>query len=692
MPEMPGRVDFWTIGYPIWGVVVYTLLIIAPVAAAAAFYPRYRIWRLGKPMPDLGPWMPRIQGVGRLFIKDILGHRRFIKRELYPGLMHFFLFWGFTFLLIATSLSALEFNFHEYNPLNFNFPTAYFRVQADFVWDVFGGLFATIGLVMAVLRRYIMRPSRLHTVADDTLFLVLVGALLVTGFLVEGLRVAGTDPSPVWAAPIGYLVSLAFGGMEPRTIGITYATIYWTHVGFVAVSFIYIGVHFSKISHILLSPVNALLRSNRPLGALRPMGDIATLERFGAQDIPDFTWKQLLDFDSCTNNGRCEDVCPAHLSGKTLSPRAVIQSLRAFSSDRAPALLAVKAGEQPPPAEPDMISRVNSTAIWDCVTCRACMEACPVFVEHIDSIVDMRRYLVMEKAEMPDGAAAVLMNMEQRGHPWRGTQSTRTDWMEGMGVKTLAEDPEVEVLLWVGCTPALNPANQRVPRAVASLLKVAGVKFGVLGSEETCSGDPARRIGNDYLFQTMAQQNIETFNRYNVKKVITLCPHCFNNIKNEYPQLGGDYQVYHYTEYVDELIQEGKLKPIKSVNMEMTYHDSCYLGRHNRVFEAPRNIAKAIPGLTLHEMEKKRENGFCCGAGGGHMWMDDSGGRRINHMRTEQFLETKGDTLGVSCPFCFQMFQDGITAKGVQETKQTKDLAEILAESVGVEDGDGTQA
>ncbi|MDO8751074.1 MAG: heterodisulfide reductase-related iron-sulfur binding cluster, partial [Dehalococcoidia bacterium] len=579
MPEMPGRADYWTIGYPVWGALVYTMLILAAVGVGATVYRRYQVWRLGKPMPDLGPWGPRIQGAAKLFVKDIFGHRRFIKRELYPGLMHFFLFWGFTFLLIATTLSALEFNFNHYNPLNFDFPTARFRVQEDFLWDVFGGIFATIGLVMAALRRYIMRPSRLNTFADDTIFLVLAGALVATGFVVEGLRVAGTNPSPIWAAPVGYLVSLAFVGMEPRTIGVTYAIIYWTHVGIVGASFIYIAVRFSKISHVLLSPLNALLRSNRPLGALRPMGDIATLQRFGAQDLPDFTWKQLLDFDACTNNGRCQDVCPAFLSGKTLSPRALIQSLRAFSADRAPVLLAVKPGEQPPAAEPDMISRVNPTAVWDCLTCRACMEACPVFIEHIDSIVDMRRYLVMEKAEMPDGAAAVLMNMEQRGHPWRGTQSTRTDWMEGMGVKTLAEDPEVEVLLWVGCTPALNPANQRVPRAVASLLKAAGVKFGVLGSEETCSGDPARRLGNDYLFQTMAQQNIETFKRYNVKKVITLCPHCFNNIKNEYPQLGGNYQVYHYTEFMAELIEQGRLKPIKPVNIEMTYHDSCYLGR-----------------------------------------------------------------------------------------------------------------
>jgi len=314
------------------------------------------------------------------------------------------------------------------------------------------------------------------------------------------------------------------------------------------------------------------------------------------------------------------------------------------------------------------------------------MEECPAMVEHVDSIVEMRRFMVMERGEMPDGVRTVLVNLEQRGHPWRGTQATRTDWMEGTGVKTLAEDPDVEVLLWVGCTPALNEANQHAPRAMAALLKAAGVRFGVLGAEETCTGDAARRLGNEYLYQLLARRNIETFNRYNVRKIVTLCPHCFNTIKNEYPHLGGSYQVYHYTEFIDGLVQQGRLKPSKPVNVSMTYHDSCYLGRHNSIYDVPRRVARAVPGLTLHEMERRKQQSFCCGAGGGHMWMEDSGGRRINHIRTEEFLQTPGDILGVSCPFCLQMLQEGIEAKGAQDTKQVKDLLEILLESVEVEE------
>jgi Fe-S oxidoreductase len=682
---MPGREEFWNIGYPLFGIFVYALAIIAPLAVFFAFYSRYRIWLLGRPMPDLGPWGSRIKRTLKLAATDIFAHRRFVKRELYAGLMHFFLFWGITFLLIATTIGALEFNFHNYNPFNFDFPTARFRVQEDFIWDVFGGVFTTIGLTMAAIRRYIFRPSRLNTFADDTYFLLFGFALVFTGFIIEGLRIAGTNPSPPWAAPVGYIFSLMFDGMSDRTIRITHATIYWIHVAIVIVAFLYLATRFTKISHVLFSPLNALLRSDRPLGALRPMGDLETLSSFGAGDITGFTWKQLLDFDACTNNGRCEDVCPAHLSGKSLSPRKLIQSLHSYASERGPQLLTADPVNEIPPGQ-DMISSVDPTAVWDCITCRACMEACPVFVEHIDSIVDMRRYMVMEQAQMPEGAENVLLNMEQRGHPWRGTQSTRTDWMDGTEVKTLADDAEVEVLVWVGCTPALNEVNHKSPKALASILKAAGVKFGVLGNEEACSGDPARRLGNEYLYQTLAQQNIDSFNKYNVKKIVTLCPHCFNNIKNEYPQLGGVYEVYHYTEFVDELIQTGRLRPLSQVNVEMTYHDSCYLGRHNQIYDPPRRIAQAIPGLKLHEMERRRENGFCCGAGGGHMWVEDSGGKRINHMRTEQFLETKGDTIGVSCPFCFQMFQEGITSKGLQETKQTKDLLEILAESLKEDD------
>ena len=284
---------------------------------------------------------------------------------------------------------------------------------------------------------------------------------------------------------------------------------------------------------------------------------------------------------------------------------------------------------------------------------------------------------------MPETAMNALLSMEQRGHPWRGTTFTRTDWAEGLDIPLLADHPDAEVLFWVGCTAALEQRSQSVARSMASVLKRAGVDFAILGVEEGCTGDPARRMGNEYLYQIMAQQNIDTLNSYNVKKVVTICPHCFNTIKNEYPHLGGDFEVLHYSEFVAELITDGRIKPLVEINTTLAYHDSCYLGRHNGIYDQPRQIAEAIPGLKLVEMERCRNQGFCCGAGGGHMWMEESRGSRVNHVRTDQYLETEADTVGVSCPFCLQMFEEGIGTKEVQDTRRAKDLLEILDESLG---------
>ena len=309
-------------------------------------------------------------------------------------------------------------------------------------------------------------------------------------------------------------------------------------------------------------------------------------------------------------------------------------------------------------------------------------------VEHVPTIMDMRRHLVLEESKMPETAMDALLSMEQRGHPWRGSEFSRTQWAEGLGVRTLSGHPEAEVLFWVGCTSALEAKSQRIARSMARVLQRAGVDFAILGEEERCTGDPARRMGNEYLFQIMAQQNIETLNRYDVKKVVATCPHCFNTLRNEYPQLGGNFEVVHYSQMVDELIREGKLRPVNSVAGEVAYHDSCFLGRHNGIYDEPRRIAKAIPGLKLVEMEPRcRERGFCCGAGGGHMWIEESRGERINHVRTEHFLETGAETVGVSCPFCLQMLEEGVEAKGEASEKKVKDLLEILAESVGEGDG-----
>ena len=401
------------------------------------------------------------------------------------------------------------------------------------------------------------------------------------------------------------------------------------------------------------------------------MGDFMSLDRFGASDVTDFTWKQLIDFDSCTNCGRCQDQCPAHASGKVLSPRKIIQDLRTYSTDRAPALLAAKKnGEEPPAPEKDVFAYVDPEAVWSCTTCMACVQACPVFIDHIDSIVDMRRNLVLEQANIPDTAMEALMNMEQRGHPWRGTQYTRTDWYDGMDLRTLAEHPEAEVLFWVGCTAAMDERSQKVARAMASVLKRAGVDFAVLGAEETCTGDPARRLGNEYLFQIMAEQNIETLDRYNVKKIVTICPHCFNSMKNEYPQFGGNYEVMHYTQFVSGLIDEGKIKPV---------------GRVDTVMALPRLLLHRAAQRHLRRAEENRRRDSRPGVGGDgaaapracillrrgwrQMWMLEES-PKVNHIRTDHFLNTGADTVGVSCPFCLQMMSEAFHPRASRTTSR----------------------
>jgi Fe-S oxidoreductase len=344
---------------------------------------------------------------------------------------------------------------------------------------------------------------------------------------------------------------------------------------------------------------------------------------------------------------------------------------------------AVLAGEEDPYQGVAMIGDIiTEDVLWSCTTCRACEENCPVSIEHIDTIVDMRRNLVLEQGRMPDTAEAALRSLEQRGHPWRGTQETRTGWTTGLDIPLLADNPEAEYLFWVGCTGALVDRNIQVTRALARILRAAGVSFAILGDEETCTGDPARRLGNEYLYQMLAQQNIETLRNYRVRKIVTHCPHCFNTLKNEYPQFGGQFEVLHHSQLIAQLLQEGRLTPAQALTEKVTFHDACYLGRHNDIFAEPRQVLQAIPGVQMQEMRWNQRKGLCCGAGGGHAFMEVNIGRRVNHIRTEQAIETGAAVVATGCPFCMQMFEDGIKAKGAEETMRVRDLAELIAQTL----------
>ena len=671
---------------PTW-VGVYLVTVLAFSVAGYVLY--HRVFRLifqGKKVARFDRPVERMMGA----LTIVLGQRKVLQRvgrsdpgsrsiDL-AGIGHASIFWGF----LSFTLSYVIFIFG--NSIWPPFGETLLTITGVRVFSIYLDIFAAVilaALFWALLRRWVAKPHRLSfdlTRKSESIIIVgLTGALMVATLLVHASHVAGGGAGPEAAAIIGgglgrWLQGL---GLASGAAGNLQEIFWWLHLGIILAFAIYIP--FSKHIHMVAAPLNAYFRSLEPRGTLAAI-DLENTERFGAGRVQDFTWKQLLDGYACAVCGRCTDVCPANLTGKVLSPMHIVENLKEHM---------LKIGHQgprnPEHVEPMPIigQAIPEQAIWDCVSCGACMEECPVVVEHVPTIIDLRRNLVLEESKIPETGMSALLSMEQRGHPWRGTQYSRTDWAEGMDMPKLADHPDAEILFWVGCTPALEQRGQGVARSMAKVLKAAGVDFAILGDEETCTGDPARRMGNEYLYQTMAQQTIETLNRYNVKKIVTLCPHCFNTMRNEYPQFGGIYEVLHYSQYIDDLIRQGRVKPIKMMNTTVAYHDSCFLGRHNGVYDQPRNIAKAIPGLKLVEMEPHcRQRGFCCGAGGGHMWIEESQGTRINHVRTDHFLETEADTVGVSCPFCLQMMTEGIQAKGKDAEKQAKDILEILAESL----------
>ena len=456
---------------------------------------------------------------------------------------------------------------------------------------------------------------------------------------------------------------------------------WWFHSRLTFGIILYAGLVFSKLQHIVVSPLNIFFRSLGPMGAPAPIDiEKAESEPLGVGTIKDFTWKQLLDLDACNSCGRCQDACPAWSSGKPLSPRKLVQDLKvhmltaavlpANQSDNAPPLV----GEAPSEAE-----------IWACTTCGACQETCPVYVEHVVKIIDLRRNLVLVQNKMPETAQVMLRNMQSRGHPWAGIQSMRLrgDWTSGLDLKILAEGDTAHTLFWVGCTGALVERNVAATLAMTRVLKAAGVDFAVLGEAETCCGDPARRAGYEFQFQIMAEQNIETLKNYHIDEIITSCPHCYNTLKNEYPKYGGDFKVVHYTQLMADLVRQGKLKLTRDLNSRLTYQDPCYLGRYNNVYSEPRQILGAIPKAKLEEMERSRKTSFCCGGGGGHMWIEEQPGTtKINQMRLEHALKTGAETVVTACPFCLQMFEESIEHKNVKDSLKARDLVEIVEAAI----------
>ncbi|HVR88098.1 MAG TPA: (Fe-S)-binding protein [Candidatus Limnocylindria bacterium] len=660
---------------PTSGAGALVLLVLAAAGFGAFLYRAGKLYRYLR----LGRNEQRTGGLGRRFRDEVviyLLQRKLLKRPyIVRGLAHAFIFWGFIVITIGTADLLLN------GVVGRRVPGT---ESAVFVWavDVFAVLVLS-SIALAGVRRAFFKPPRMHIALDGYVILGLIAVLMVSLVALESAGVASAlvargQTSP----PVGALLAPFLGG--PAAVAL-FAGAWWVHVVTVLAFAAYLPQ--SKHLHIVTTLPNVFFRSERPRGALRLIEQIEDQETFGAASLRDLSWKQHLDGYTCTECGRCSDNCPALATGKALDPQKIVLDLRDLLLREGDQLLKDPTAAGTPPAHQ---LATKPEELWACTTCAACVEQCPVTIEHIDKIVDMRRYLTMQEAAAPPEAQRAMTNIERAGNPWGEAASTRADWAAGRGVPTFAEKPDAEYLYFVGCAASFDRRNQRVAKALARILGAAGVSFAILGTEETCNGDPARRMGNEYLWQQQAQRNIETFAAYKVRKVIASCPHCFNTIANEYPQLGGRYEVVHALQLVQDLISEGRIAFSGGETETVAYHDPCYLGRHNGIYEDPRAVMDALPGVELMEIEPHhRERGFCCGAGGGRMWMEEQPGQRVNHRRVEQILAageaqgTQPAKVASGCPFCLIMLEEGVGAKGIQEQLRPVDVLELVASRLG---------
>ena len=644
-------------------------ILLALVIFSWGFYKRTRNWRIGVSDNRSDKIWFRIKS----FLVDGIIHRR-ILQDLYPGSIHLLLFLGF---LVPFSVIIVT-------QFMFTLPPLLARILSLSL-DIIA-LAAVAGLILAMYRRYVTRPSRLDNQPSDLAVLILILIILLSGIILESLRlsVIGKD-AQAWA-PVGRIIAslINITGLSSQAKALLATVFFRIHFFVVLGTIAYIP--FSTLFHIVSSPLNMIYRSLEPKGTLSHLDlEDEEAETFGISKIEEFTWKQLMDLDACMRCGRCQDHCPAHLTEKPLSPKKIINDLKTHLHVRAPHIIKAKIKGAEAEEVPTLVgSVIEQDVLWACTTCRSCMEHCPVFVEHIDKIVDMRRHQVLMESKFPEELITAFKGLETNSNPWGMGRADRADWVEGLDVQTMSElsGQEIDYLFFVGCIRSYEDRNKKVTESMVKILNNLGVKFAILGIEEGCCGDPARRVGNEYLYQMLAQTNIETFNRYNIKKILTTCPHCYNTLKNEYPQLGFNCEVIHHAEFLHENIRNGRLKPEYPLAQKVTYHDPCYLGRYNGLYDPPREVLKAIPSLNIREMKRSRADSLCCGAGGGWMWMDEKIGKRMNIQRLEDVLDSEAEWIATACPFCVTMFTDAIKDKNMEEDLKVWDIAELVSQAL----------
>lgn len=654
-------------------------------------YRRYTYVKLGKPSDFEWNLRERLNGV----LVNVFGQKKLLKDKK-SGFMHVVMFYGF----IIIQFGALDLFIKGLSPGNHLPVPAYSSFLFLQEITTFLVLLATL---YAYYRRYIEKLPRLKRGFKSGLVIIFLTSLMASILLSATFEKIAFEHRLDVHTPISSLLATPFVGWMSPTVGMVLFYLFWWMHALVVFSFM-VYVPQSKHFHLIVAPLNVFLKRQQPPGKLSTLNfEDETVEEYGVGKIEDFTQKQLIDLYACVECGRCTNSCPASGTGKMLSPMDLLVKMRdhltakgaaiTSSSPWAPGLFAfgntdqaaleMAASDTASPAQ--LIGDViTEQELWACTSCRNCEDQCPVMNEHVDKIIDMRRYLVMTEGKVHAEATRTFQNIERQGNPWGISRKERANWKDQaeVPVPTVKEEKEFEYLFFVGSMGSYDNRSQKIVRTLVKLLNHAGVKFAILGNKEKNSGDTVRRMGNEFLFQQLAMENIELFQKHDVQKVITIDPHAYNSFKNEYPDLGLTAQIYHHTEVLAELIREGRIKPTLEVKERITYHDSCYLGRYNEVYEAPRYILRSIPGVELVEMNRNRENGMCCGAGGGMMWMEETEGVRVNVARTEQALEVQPSMIGSACPYCLTMLSDGTKAKEVEDQVKTLDVVEILALSI----------
>ena len=632
----------------------------------------------------------RFDNVGKRLTNTIVYalFQKKLLRQKFAGILHASIYWGFLVLLIIILEGIIEGFFPDFS---FAFLGSFYSV-ITYITDIFGAVVFVIAL-FSILRRFILTPKRLRVEIssrlDATLILTLILFVMFTmfGANIERILIGNSEGY----RPVSeFLASL----LHIKGSHTGYMIFWWAH-NIIILGFLNY-LPYSKHFHIMSSMPNTYFSNIgiKQNGVLKPIDfEDESLEQYGAKDIEDLTWKELLDGYTCTECGRCTDVCPANITGKALNPKKIITQIRKRTHDKGP--LVVKKIESDKLLETPLTGvYISEEELWACTTCAACVEECPVLIDHVTPIVDMRRDLAMMESSFPAELNTIFKNLENNESPWAFGAEQRNDWIDELNdelgkegktnnlnkLSNIGTADEVDVVLWVGCAGAFDNRYINVTKSFAKILNEAGVKFGVLGNEEKCNGDPARRLGNEFLAQQLIQQNVETFKKYNITKVVTACPHCLHALKNEYSQFGLELEVIHHTDYICNLIKDNRIVPKKENKEKITYHDSCYLGRYNSIYKAPREILSKIPGLDTVEMKRSKDKGFCCGAGGGRMFMEETEGKKVYLERTEEALETGADTIASACPFCMTMLTDGVKDKEKGEEVKIKDLAEIVIE------------